>query len=120
MTEATGRPQDQGRPHRKRTRKVSEADRSRIERYYDALRSELDASLAELRPVPSGQLQLDGAEKPPDRPSLDKRNQLVRYMAFIVSQLGTDVDAPADDESPGPPPVNGAGTTARRRRVAYE
>ena len=117
MTEATGRRQDQGRPHRKR-RKVSAADRSLIDSYYDALRTELREALAELQPVTDPQLTLDGSPKI-DRPTLDKRSQLVRYMAFVVRELGADVDGPPDDSVPGPPAASGAGTATRRRRVAY-
>lgn len=112
MTETDGRAQDQGRPH-SRKRRVPQADRSLIDAYRDALRAELRDAMAELRPADTAQRTLDGT---PDRhrPSLDTRQQLVRFMALCVKELGADLD----EEDEAPAPVDG--TPRRRGRTRFQ
>lgn len=90
MATDTGRPQDQGRRHRKRGAPSSETS-TLLGEYQAAMRDELRAVLLELRPVaPTGTLEL--VDEPPKRPSLADRSRLWDLAIKLGRELGTEID----------------------------
>lgn len=111
-SEATGRPQDQGRRHRRRGT-PSAATASLLADYHAAMRAELRACLGEL----GGAATENGLGLVPAvvvRPPLRERMALWDLAIKLGRELGSEVDAtpPAGDEGPAP-------ARARRRRVDF-
>jgi hypothetical protein len=106
-----GRPQDQGRRHR-RTR-AAPPDSRLLVTAYAALRAELADCVAELRPPPppDGPLVL-GDPMPKGRPSLADRDRLVALIARLLGILGAEVEEPGE-AAPAPGPAR----PARRGRL---
>jgi hypothetical protein len=108
-SESGGRPQDQGRRHRKRgpDGAASPETASRLAAWRTALRAELDLVIVELagKPAPAG--LIPDATPAMVRPSLADRTALVTLGDRIARALGEDVDPPPPAEPP---------TVTRRRR----
>jgi hypothetical protein len=114
MTAEGGRPQDQGRTHRRRGRHSPETT-ALLGDYQAAMRAELRAVLGELEGVdPPPGLDLDG--KPPERqrPKLDVRMKLWDLAIKVGRELGAAIDAdpPATDGKPQ--------TTPKRSRARVD
>lgn len=105
MSESTGRPQDQGRRHRRVGAPEPETV-ALLGRYQVAMRTELEAILSDLQGVP----QPDGLHGPvpPKRPSLADRDKLWGLAIRLARELGQAVD-------PGPPPDPGGDRLAAAR-----
>ena len=105
MSEESARPQDVGRPHRRRLGEVSPEVASILERYRGAMRDELAMLLETL-----------GARKPGLLP--DVAGELVVPLAErmrlwdLAIKLGRELNAPGSEE---PPPDLPAPSTAGRR-----
>lgn len=117
MTDA-GRPQDQGRPHRKGGR-PSAPTATLLARYQQAMRDELAGLLDELAPKVDPQLTLEGAPAPAKRPPIADRVRLWDLAIKLGRELGTEVDT-----TPGPSPTPNAARTGpgwgrRRGRVDF-
>ena len=130
MSEATDRPQDRGRVHRRgRRESTSSPTIELLERYRAAMRAELGELLDELRLDPdvaaaSPQLGLDGKPLAPGRPGLVERARLWD----LGIKLGKEL-ANGEDLDPDPGPVFGDGarprgaprlTAAQRRALGGE
>lgn len=110
-----GRPQDQGRAHRRRPA-TSALGGDLLDLYLETLRGELRDVLGRLAPVADPQLGLDGKAAPPTRPALKDRASLVSLAVQLRNALGAEVD-------PMPRPGDAATTPAarpRRRRARLE
>ena len=92
MGEDTDRPQDVGRAHRKAGAPGPETARI-LEAYRNAMRAELEDTLAELRPE-AGQLTIAGGVK---RPELAERVKLWNLAIVLARELGSSVDIPAPE-----------------------
>ena len=114
MTVDSSRPQDQGRRHR-RAGRPSEATRTLLTTYQQAMRDELEAVLLELRgrEPEAGLLEAELPPAKPVRPSLRDRQALWDLAIKLGRELGSEIDTapavPADAEPAAP---------ARRRRLA--
>ncbi len=120
MTEAAGgRPQDQGRTHRRRGRPSAETS-SLLADYQAAMRDELRDVLGELRGKPPAAGLLDDPANPPApvRPPLTERARLWDLAIKVGRELGTEVDVtPAAGEAG---PAQPAGPRKwRRGRVDF-
>lgn len=113
----TGRPQDQGRPHRRRGAPSPETA-SLLLAYRAAMRAELRAVLDELRgkPKPAGLGLLPEAAVELERPSIEGRVRLWDLGIKLGRELGAEVDEP-----PAGGASEGAGSARprRRRRVDF-
>lgn len=116
MPDATDRPQDAGRSHRRRPR-LSAASASLLARYHDALREDLDTVLDELRGTVAPTGLLDAQLAPGEvrtRPPVKERAALWDLAIKLARELGTAIE-------PGPEPKGGAQPARRsRRKVAYD
>jgi hypothetical protein len=114
--EETGRPQDQGRRHRRKPpAELVVGDRRR--RYVEAMRAELDATLEELAGTPSPAGLLPDAGKVRIRPTLGDRDRLVTLAAKIARELAEELD-----DAPPPDPAaraRSSGPTRARRRLDF-
>lgn len=111
MTDAAGRPQDQGRRHRRKGSPTAETT-SLLADWYSTLRDELRAVTVELRgKVPDPGL-LPGVPQDPIRPKLNERVELVRLGVMVANALGTEVD-------PRPQAEAAPASRPRRRKVEY-
>lgn len=106
--EATARPQDVGRRHRRKGA-PSPATRTLLGKYQDAMRAELAAVLAELAPAPPDP-GLGLVEDTPKRPALEVRIRSWDLAIKLGRELGAEVD-------PGPSPDGPVGQPAKRRRA---
>lgn len=114
VSEATDRPQDAGRRHR-RTGNPSPETRLLLGRYQGAMRAELEALLAEIAPRPP-EPGLGLVQDAPKRPPIRDRIALWDLAIKLGRELGAEIDPPADDddaEGPAPAP------RSRRRRVDF-
>jgi len=97
MPEASDRPQDAGRVHRRRGLPNAES-LALLERYRTALRDELGETLTELRP-------------PSAKPALASRLRLWELAMKLARELGSGSDVP----TPGPRPITAAPEETRGR-----
>src|SRR5262245_46127035 len=104
MTETEGRPQDQGRKHRKRAA-PSEATLTLLARYRTVQREALGRTLDAIEGTESGQLGLDG-QTVRKRPALADEARLWDLAIKLANALGAEIDPP-----PPPDPRAPAGTT---------
>jgi hypothetical protein len=103
MTDDAGRPQDQGRRHR-RVGQPSAATASLLTRYQESMRDELRGLLDEIagQPAPAGLLDA-GKPGPVVRPQLTDRIRLWDLAIKLGRELGTEVDAgPLVAQAPKP------------------
>lgn len=111
------RPQDVGRRHRRAPRELpSEATRTLLASWHDALRAQLQLVLDELDPQPDpSQPGLDGKPLPAKRPALSTRAQLVSLGVQVARELGTAIDVrpPTAAERPAEPPRRRGGIDYR-------
>lgn len=110
--EATGRPQDQGRPHRARG-KPSPATSTLLARYHAAMRSELEATLVEI----AGATVVGLLETEVKRPPLADRMKLWDLAIKLGRELGTEVDPGPLPGDPAPAAKRSGGI--RRGRVDF-
>lgn len=114
-----GRPQDQGRKHR-RARNPSPETRTLLARAQQAMRDDLSAILDELQPqLPDPGLGLDPDTARPARLPVKDRKPRWDLAILLMRELGTEVD-PAGGV--GGDPGSAAPTAPRkwaRRRVDY-
>lgn len=101
-----GRPQDEGRRHRRKGA-PSAATRALLGAYQGAMRDELRDTLAELRPAPTTNVL---GETTTMRPALVDRLRLWDLAIKLGRELGTEID-------PGPSPSDVARTGPSRPRA---
>lgn len=118
MSDATDRPQDAGRAHRRTKAGPSPESDEVLERYRAAMRAELDDVLGEVRPA-GAQLTLEGSSER-IRPPLADRLKLWDLAIKLGRELANGEDW---SEPPPPPPTRTSGRaggapklTARERR----
>lgn len=97
VSEDSGRPQDAGRPHRRKREIQDPAELALLERYRQAMRDELGDLLVELRGRDPVQLGADGEERR-IRPKLEERSK----GWDLAIKLGRELAA-AGWDPPGPP-----------------
>jgi hypothetical protein len=119
MAEADGRPQDQGRRHRKRADPSPETA-TLLAEYQDAMRDELRDLLRELKgsTAPTGLLDSEfTTSEVRTRPALSERMKLWDLAIKVGRELGTEI-SPAPP--PSPTPAAGGRIGPRRRgRIDY-
>jgi hypothetical protein len=111
VSEATDRPQDAGRSH-KRKGAPSAATRSLLTRYQDTMRDELSTILDDLAPR-AQDAGLGLVPMPPQRPPIAERTKLWDLAIKLGRELGSEIDS-----SPEAPVVVGPGAR-KRARVDY-
>jgi hypothetical protein len=115
VTDAPGRPQDQGRRHRRKGSPTAETA-TLLAQYQAAMRAELRSLLTDIRgKLPDPGLGL--IETDPERPALSERARMWDLAIRVARELGTEVDQP-DTGRPAetPPPPSGP---RRRGRIDY-
>jgi len=100
---ADGRPQDQGRRHRRAADPDPEpATATLLERYHAAMRAELVGLLDELEPKdPAPTLELGGVKPAPVRLSIAERTKRWDLATKLARELATAIDAPRAPGSAG-------------------
>lgn len=114
VTEESGRPQDQGRKHR-RTGRPSAETRRLLEAWQDVQRAELRAVVAALEATAAGGILPagDGETLPLAIPLEDpRRDRLIDRGIKVARDLGASIDVTPDPDTPGSAPA----TTPRPRR----
>jgi hypothetical protein len=121
MSDDPGRPQDAGRPHRRRGAPAPEADEI-LDRYRRELRAELGELLEEIRPG-AGQLTISGGTA---RPTLEVRAKLWELSMKLARELERSAEPePTTSSTPEPAPGRRAAraprlTAAARRQLGGE
>lgn len=116
MAEATDRPQDVGRRHRRKA-EPSGATSTLLARYQVAMRSELGALLDELTPAPAAPgLGLVPTEA--KRLSIADRSRRWDLAIKLGRELAAEIDPPAPEEGDAADPAAPA-KPRRRGRVDY-
>ena len=111
MTEEAGRPQDQGRSH-KRKGAPSAATRTLLVEYQEAMRAELRAVLGDLAPrVPPAGL-LPDVQAVPIRLPMAERIKAWDLAIKLGRELGTEIE-------PAAPPVAASRPARRPRKVDF-
>ena len=111
MSEETARPQDVGRPHRRRAPGPAPETVAILELYRAAMRAELGDVLEELRPD-RAQLTIGGGEERM-RPALPDRLRLWD----LAIKIGRELNAPGDHELEPDPPATSTSSSPSPRRT---
>ena len=112
MSEEGARPQDVGRPHRRRLGEVSPEVASILERYRGAMRDELGDVLEELRPDKVQTVMIGGDVRL--KPALADRLRLWD----LAIKLGRELNAPGAEEPPPDLPAPTGRRPARAPRLS--
>lgn len=119
MVSDPGRPQDQGRTHRRRG-SPSPATRALLDRYHAALRDQLGALLDELEPKMPAPGLLDGElAATPQRPTLERAGKLWDLAVKLARELGAEIDPAPPQPSRGSQGSDATGPAKRRGRVEW-
>lgn len=109
MSDATARPQDVDRTHRRKGR-PSAATAALLTEYHESMRTELRAVLAELAPVTEASAMFPDLPAVTKRPPLRERMQLWDLAIKLGRELGSAIDVPDPDAQ-----VAGPGRRRARR-----